>query len=252
MGPSLSSEAIILRARSYGESDRIVTFLTGDAGKLTGIAKGAKNSKRRFANCLNPFTRVRVHYKAPRLGTTLAFMDSCDLLRPVTVLAEPAKLAYASYLVELVDQLTEEGHPVQEIYRLLDSGLDTLERGPATAAFLRGFEMQLLCDAGYEPQLLQCGRCRNAVGEAAAAYLDTVQGTVICTNCRDSNQRLLQIGGASLTALEGLKRGELPTLSERRLSRETADEVAQLMGHLLAQHLPRPLRSLKLIAALSA
>src|SRR5438128_8385232 len=81
MGPSQRSEAIILRTRAYGESDKIVTFLTADAGKLTGMAKGAKNSRRRFANCLDPFTRVRVHFRI-RPGASMAFMDSCDLLQP--------------------------------------------------------------------------------------------------------------------------------------------------------------------------
>src|SRR5216684_9294650 len=106
MGPSQASEAIILRTRAYGESDKIVTFLSADAGKLVGIAKGAKNSRRRFANCLDPFTRVRAHFRV-RAGAALVFLESCDLLRPPDGLAEPAKFAYASYLVELVDQLTE-------------------------------------------------------------------------------------------------------------------------------------------------
>ena len=37
-----STPAIVLRARDYAESDRIVTLLTLNAGKLSGIAKGAK------------------------------------------------------------------------------------------------------------------------------------------------------------------------------------------------------------------
>ena len=41
--------AIVLRARDYSESDRIVTLLTRDMGKLSGIARGAKASRRRFA-----------------------------------------------------------------------------------------------------------------------------------------------------------------------------------------------------------
>src|SRR5664279_1400929 len=120
MGPSQASEAIILRTRAYGESDKIVTFLTDDAGKLTGMAKGAKNSRRRFANCLDPFTHVRVHFRtSTRPGSSLVFMESCDLLHSTGSLAEPNKFAYGSYLIELVDQLTEEAHPVPEVYRLL-------------------------------------------------------------------------------------------------------------------------------------
>ena len=37
-----STPAIVLRARDYAESDRIVTLLTRDFGKLSGIAKGAR------------------------------------------------------------------------------------------------------------------------------------------------------------------------------------------------------------------
>jgi DNA repair protein RecO len=39
----LSTPAFVLHARAYGESDRIVTLLTEQHGKLAGIAKGAKN-----------------------------------------------------------------------------------------------------------------------------------------------------------------------------------------------------------------
>src|SRR5438105_8896938 len=118
MGPAQTSEAIILRSRPYGKSDKIVTLLTHGMGKLTGIAKGAKNSRRRFANCLEPFTRVCVHFRA-RPNASLVFLDSCDLLHPPGVLTEPAKFAYGSYLVELVDQLTAEAQPVRELYELL-------------------------------------------------------------------------------------------------------------------------------------
>jgi DNA repair protein RecO (recombination protein O) len=43
-----STPAIVLRTREYGESDKIVTFLSRTAGKFSGIAKGAKRSQRRF------------------------------------------------------------------------------------------------------------------------------------------------------------------------------------------------------------
>jgi len=44
--------AIVLRSRPFGESDKIVSFLTESYGKLTGIAKGAKRSRKRFVNPL--------------------------------------------------------------------------------------------------------------------------------------------------------------------------------------------------------
>jgi DNA repair protein RecO (recombination protein O) len=251
MGPSQSSEAIILRTRAYGESDKIVTFLTDDAGKLTGIAKGAKNSRRRFANCLDAFTRVRVHFRT-RPGAGLVFMESCDLLQATGALAEPSKFAYGSYFVELVDQLTEEAHPVPEVYHLLHEGLDELQRGPATSAFLRAFELRLLHHAGYDPHLDTCARCRQAVLSAERAFLHAAHGSILCAACRGSDQRLLPVAGRTLATLSGLKAATLREAREQRFTAALAADAAALLGHLLALHLPRPLRSVKMIAALAS
>jgi len=249
MGLSHVSEAIILRARAYGESDKIVTFLTVDSGKLTGIAKGAKNSRRRFANCLDPFTRVRVHFRT-KPGFSLAFMESCDLLEPVGALVNPAKFAYGSYLVELVDQLTAEGQPVRELYDLLAEGLDAVRDGPATATLLRSFELRLLLHAGYEPQLQACARCHALVASDAGVFLDPAHGSVVCSRCCDVAEPLLPIGAATLVALTALKPLPLAEARCRRFATGVAAEAAQVMSRLLGLHLARPLRSVKLIAAL--
>ena len=58
-----TTPAVVVRARVFGESDKIVTFLTRDLGKVTGIAKGAKRSKRRFVNVLEPFTHVSLRLR---------------------------------------------------------------------------------------------------------------------------------------------------------------------------------------------
>ena len=250
MGPPQSSEAIILRTRAYGESDKIVSFLTVDTGKLTGIAKGAKNSRRRFANCLDPFTRVRVHYRT-RLGASLVFMDSCDLLLPPGALATPTKFAYGSYLLELVDQFTVEAQPVQDIYRLLAAGLDEIEHAAATGTFLRTFELRLLHHSGYEPRLTSCNECQRSVGPADGALFDAARGRIVCATCGVREPSLLPVSGKTLTELDAIKTATFADARQRRLSPATANEAAQILGHLMAQHLPRPLRSVSLIAALT-
>lgn len=250
MSLSRASEAIILKSRLYAESDKIVTFITLDGGKLTGIAKGAKNSRRRFANCLDPFTRVRVHYKV-RPGPGLVFMESCDLLQTARELADPVKFAYGSYLLELVDLLTEEAHPIEGVFNLLHEAIVALIGGPATAAFLRAFEMQLLCDAGYEPQLLNCNRCLNPFAVDELVYLDPMEGSLACARCRQPGLSLLSGSSATAHALEGVKRLPLATARQQGFERQIAQEAAQWMGCYLALHLPRPPRSLKLIHSLT-
>lgn len=249
MPQSLSSPAIVLRWRAYGESDKIATLLTEQFGKLTGIAKGAKNSRRRFANSLEPLARVRVNFRPQRPGATLAFLESCELLTSTDAFSQPTRFAYGSYLAELADRLTVEDDPVHGLYSLLAEALAELERGPATTAFLRAFELQLLTGAGFEPQLDACGRCQRAWGADERAWLSLHHGTVVCDACRAADDSTVAVASPLLARLEALKTGPLAAARATPLA-EYADDAALLTGRLLALHLARPLQSVKLIEQL--
>lgn len=249
MAESRSSRAIVLRWRAYGDSDKIATLLTEDAGKLTGIAKGAKNSRRRFANSLEPLARVRVHFRQ-KAGASLAFLESCELLAAGTAFSEPARFAYGSYVAELTDRLTVEEDPNHHLFGLLHDALAEIEQGPATSAFLRGFELQLLAGAGFEPQLDACSRCRRPWDDQAAAWMATHHGTLTCAACRSQEEAAVEVGGAVLRRLEALKAASLADCRAQTLG-PLAAEAGQLTGRLLALHLARPLQSVKMIEQLS-
>ena len=57
-----TTDALILRTYKLGEADRIVVFLTRDRGKKRGVAKNARQSRRRFGGALEPMTCGRVQY----------------------------------------------------------------------------------------------------------------------------------------------------------------------------------------------
>lgn len=238
-----------MRTRAYGESDRIVSFLSEDFGKLTGIAKGARNSRRRFANCLNPTTLVRMHFRS-RQSAGLVFLDSADLLVLPGPLADPLKLAYASYLIELVDLLTGEGFAVPELFLLLEEGLEGLRSGPATSSFLRCFELGVLRGAGFEPLLERCGRCGTPL-DGDESYLDPRSGSFACDVCAADRAVLTSVSASVIERLTKLK--SMRPMQARSLRWDGLDAAASatVLGELVRLHLPRPLKSVGLIAALS-
>ena len=136
----------------YGESDKIATLLTEDSGKLTGIAKGAKNSRRRFANSLEPLARVQVRFRQ-KPGASLAFLESCRAPRRRRLLRAGAlRLRQLPGRAHRPDD-GRGGPGPQSLTGSSRQALVELEQGPATTAFLRGFELQLLSGAGFGPQL---------------------------------------------------------------------------------------------------
>src|SRR3989442_15500096 len=73
------SEAIVLRTYPFRESDLLVTLFTRVEGKVRGVARSAKKSKRRFGGALEPLTYVRAYYE-DRERRELARLDFCQVL----------------------------------------------------------------------------------------------------------------------------------------------------------------------------
>lgn len=157
----LVSRAIVLRARSFGESDKIVSFLTESYGKVTGIAKGAKRSRKRFVNTLEPFVLVNLRFQ-DRPHSSLAFIHACDLIHPFKNLTtDLEKIAHACYVTEMADALTREREDNQALFDHLKDGLRFIEERGASFSFLTFFAMRLLKVSGYEPMLKHCRRCKK-------------------------------------------------------------------------------------------
>ena len=61
--PLKDSEAVVLRSYPLREADLLVTFFTRAEGKVRGVARSAKKSKRRFGGALEPLTFVKLYYE---------------------------------------------------------------------------------------------------------------------------------------------------------------------------------------------
>jgi DNA repair protein RecO (recombination protein O) len=99
------SPSIIMRTKEFGEADLLVTFFTPDKGRLKGVAKGARRSRKRFVNCLDIFSLVKLEYSLKREGG-LYFLHSGKLINAFPELrSDFGALSKASYMVELTEIL---------------------------------------------------------------------------------------------------------------------------------------------------
>ncbi|WP_290773426.1 DNA repair protein RecO, partial [Exiguobacterium sp. UBA6282] len=71
------AEGLVLRTVVYGESNKIVTLLTREYGKLAVMARGAKKPGSRFNAASQPF--VRAVYIYPR-SRGLGQLKSADVI----------------------------------------------------------------------------------------------------------------------------------------------------------------------------
>lgn len=237
--------AIVLRSRVHGESDKIVTFLTRDWGKVTGIAKGAKRSRRRFVNVLEPFTQVRLRFR-PSRTEELAFIFGCDLVRPFhSPSRDLRRFAVASYATELIDVMIAGREAGPEAYELLQHSLITLEdQEDLSPLFLSVFEFFLLTQVGYAPQLTACQQCSLSLDEDETPLVfSPSRGGLLCDKCRGQGGTTLLLSVETLQLLAGLKEGEPRTSLTLTAPSHVCRETRMLVSSILSRHLPRPLKS---------
>src|SRR6202521_60550 len=108
--PLYTTDALILRTYKLGESDRIVVFLTRDRGKKRGVAKNARQSRRRFGGGLEPMTWGRVAY-VERERRDLVLLNYVEPTRSPLSAADGDALSYAGYFAELIDEWAQEADP---------------------------------------------------------------------------------------------------------------------------------------------
>src|SRR5436189_5935843 len=114
--PLHTSDALILRTYTLGESDRIVVFLTRDRGKKRGVAKNARQSRRRFGGALEPMTCGRVSYQE-RERRDLVFLNYVEPTRSPLVAQDTDAFGYAGYFAELIDEWAPDNDPNETLYR---------------------------------------------------------------------------------------------------------------------------------------
>jgi DNA repair protein RecO (recombination protein O) len=241
--------AIILRASDYGEADRIVSALTREHGKLSGIARGLRKSRGRFERRLQPFAHVMLCFRRRPHGElvfiTRAEFAGLEVFEPGDDLA---KFALGTYMLELSGSLIQEGIDAAGAYDLLAGALGELCRKGASNALRQAFELKLLRWAGYELDFSRCRRCRIGVGERKLRFAFVVaEGGVLCERCR-----LPGLVGAQM--LEPISLGQLQRLAALPLERACAQPAALADGcgainRFIAHTIDRKLRSLSFLEA---
>ncbi|NDY42854.1 DNA repair protein RecO [Dissulfurirhabdus thermomarina] len=238
--------AIVIGGRDLGESDRLVTLFTLEAGKTRVVAKGAKRSRRRFLNALEPFTRICARVAPPRTSG-LGRLDGADVLAsPPDFAARFEAYPHAALCGELADLWFREGDPQPGAYRLLDDLVRALAAPGADPARLSlWFQARVLALAGYGPTWDRCPRCgRPAAGVDLPFSLEG--GGPVC--CRPGEDPALRVSAGTLRTLSHLAAKPMERLDRLRISPATLEEGLRLLRRLHCHHLQRMPASYRVLA----
>lgn len=196
---SHTSDAFILGTHALREKDRIVSFLTRDAGKKRGVARGARGPRSHFLGALEPMTEARVVY-FEKEGRELVSIDEVEPIRPSFSLSRDlGRALLLSSFAESLEVFVSDSDPAEPFYRLALHAIDALVEGASSGAVAAYFDVWVLKLSGLFPTPAECAGCGRALLPDELLLFDEGRPGFIGPECRRGEAlRLSGEAGATL------------------------------------------------------
>ncbi len=144
-----TAEGIILKRKSVGEADRILTIFTRQFGKVRVIAKGIRKIHSKRAPHLEVFRQVRF---SSTKASPINFLTEVESIGDSQFsLINLRSVTGAYYICELVDAFLPEKMENEEVYELLLRAIRSLQTEKQDIV-IREFPRLLLVMLGYYPK----------------------------------------------------------------------------------------------------
>ncbi|HSL39920.1 MAG TPA: DNA repair protein RecO [Desulforhopalus sp.] len=224
----METEALVLDCRDHGESDLILTLYGRSTGRLSAIAKGAKKSRRRFVNKLEPFTFLHIQYRQ-KANQSLAFLAEAELYSSFINIRSSLELfGAASVIQEFLLAAIREGEPDEKIFRLSLWAFHSLDRRIGSKTVVTLFLVRLFDYLGYRPDFQRCTLCRTPAGEGPGHAFSLQQGGIVCTGC--IGQGGLHLSPGTLKILQSAQELPLEKLHRLLLSETQLSEALGILS----------------------
>lgn len=233
------SEAIVLRTYPLREADLLVTLFTRAEGKVKGVAKSAKRSRKRFGGALEPLTCVRAMWQ-DRAGSELARLDSCEvLLSPLAAAVDYPRLVALAHVAEMLDELIPDREANDSIFRLAWGILQALEEG-AIWIPVTYFDLWMVRLMGLLPPLDSCIEC-GAVLAGKPAWFHAMRDGLHCAQHKRVASSEMTVASRELA--ERMFRAPVDAFIDEALPPLRLADLRKFLMQVLLRHLDRKLET---------
>ncbi|MCJ7841850.1 DNA repair protein RecO [Lederbergia sp. NSJ-179] len=218
-------EGIVIRTTDYGESNKIVTIYSREAGKIAGMARGAKKPNNRLASVSQLFTYGYFVISGTKgLGT----IQQGEMISSFRYIREDIfKTAYSSYIVDLLDKGTEEKEINPFLFELLYQTLHYINEGYDPDIITNLFEMKMLNVFGLYPEMNQCVFCGNT--ESRFGFSIKENG-LICQECFHKDPHFFPVSQNTIKLLRLFYFFDIHRLGSISVKEETKKQLRDVIS----------------------
>lgn len=244
--PIQKSEAIVLRKQDLRETSLILTFFTRDFGKIKGILRGVRGARGQYGGAsYEVFAHDEIVFY-DRKKSDIFTTSQCDLIEffnPIRQSLE--RLAYATYMIELLDSVTSLGDANAEVFELLLNSLKLLSGEASAKRVARIFEIKLLGELGLMPTLEKCANC-GAKADSGAKF-SIADGGLLCKKCVGTDSNAIPIMQGTVKFIEHIRALPFEKVERIKVEASVGKELESILRKFLDFHIERRLRSLEFL-----
>jgi len=241
----VKTAGIVLKNSKFNENDSLLVIFTRKMGKISAVAKGARNPKSVLLAGIQPFCYSDfVLYK----GKSLYTVSQCDTKQSFYKLREDLdRLTYASYLLELVGAEISEGSTNNRLFNLLGKTLLLMSNPDIELkTVLRAFELKFLYYSGYTPHLSSCVNCNS--NQQSGWRFSNKEGGILCSDCHNVDYKAVKISDHTLKLARYLLFKDINEVQKLKISDFLNNELSKVLKEYILVHINKQsFKSLDLI-----
>lgn len=193
----VKTKGIVINQANSKESDKILTILTPDLGKISVIVKGARNGSSKLAMSELFVFLDLVLYK--NTGD-IYMLNSAQIIEMFYNLrTDIEKIYYLTYICKLVYDISTENQNSFALMQLLLNTIYLYSEGKKDNMFLATvFQIRLLRILGFNPKLDSCNCC----GDSELVSFSIKYNSLICAQCSKNDTGSISFTQSTINALK--------------------------------------------------
>ena len=176
----MSVKGIVLRAVNVGESDKMLTILTPDKGKMSVYSNGSRNLKSKNFASSRLYSYSDYSFREAHGKTYISESVPIESFFGIGNTLEGSALA--SYIAEVSCDVSQEDQPEEELMQLILNSFFCIATGKKPLWQIKAvFELRCASILGFMPDLVGCATCGRSGFENV--WLDIDNGCYYCEDC---------------------------------------------------------------------
>ncbi len=232
-------EGIVVSETNYSETSKILNVITKEYGLIGIISKGCRNLKSPLRSVSSKLTygKFIIYYKKDKLS----ILSEVNVLNTFTNLKKDiTKISYASYLLELTQQVYKQNNST-DILTLLINTLEKIDEGFDPLIMMNILELKYLEYLGVMPVIDSCAICGN---KENIKTLSSYKGGYVCKNCY-SNEKL--VSEKTIKLIRMFYYVDISKISELKIGDKAKNEINMFLDDYYDRYTGLYLKSKKFI-----